>query len=536
MFAVNRQMGNYENSFYYAQQLNDIAEKSGNPHWMSDTFWGLAELFTLTENYPEALAYYARARAIHEPELKKDSIQTARDFEFEMESAELFSLINRFDSAWFIYQRYKPNSDGNNNLYLLSTGECYFLQGNFQKALLNFRQSLDGFNQRKQVYELMRTLLDIARVYEVLDEHKLAIDWGQKALQLATQTGVKRFERDGFQILTEAYTGLNRQDSSNFYFRKYSLVKEAVLNDQARGKLAAYSYQHEISLMNKEKQIREIQMQKQTLLKNVLLGSLIVLVLFAFIFSRNILLKRRSEARKRQLAENELQIQKLQSEKSQAELLQQRSELEMKALRAQMNPHFIFNCLNAINRFIIQNNADKAADYLTKFAKLIRIVLEKSGQPFIPLQEDLHSLRLYMDLESIRFEKPFLYEIHSDGIDQTLVLVPSLLIQPFVENAIWHGLHPVKNRQGKITIHLELENDLLLCTICDNGAGRKKTPSKENEFSTSKSLGIQLTSQRLQLTSERYTDQAMVSFQDLKDETGYPTGTCVHIKIPIKKV
>jgi hypothetical protein len=536
MFALNRQMGNYENSFYYAQQLNDIAEKSGNTQWMSTALWGLAELFTLTENYPEALNYYARAKAMRKTALKKDSVHAAREMEFNMESAELFSLVNRFDSAWLIYQKNNPGSDGDNSLYLLSTGEYYFLQGNFKKALLNFQQSLDGFIQRKQVYELMRTLLDIARVFGVLDNHRSAIDYAQKALQLAMQTGVKRYQRDGYQILTEAYTGLNRPDSSNFYFRKYSLVKEAVLNDQARGKLAAYSYEHEISMMNKEKQIREIQMQKQTLLKNVLLGSVIALVLFAFIFSRNILLKRRSESRKRLLAENELQIQKLQNEKSRAELLQQRSELEMKALRAQMNPHFIFNCLNAINRFIIQNDADKAADYLTKFAKLIRIVLEKSGQPFIPLEEDLYCLRLYMDLEAIRFEKPFQYEIYDHGINQAHVLVPSLLIQPFVENAIWHGLHPMKNRQGKITIRLTLENDLLLCEVCDNGVGRKESPVKENGFSTRKSLGIELTRQRLQLTRESYSDEGMVSFQDLKDETGYPAGTCVYIKIPIKKV
>ncbi len=536
MFALNRQMGNYENSFYYAQKLNDIAEKSGNKRWMASALWGLAELFTLTEDYPDALLYYAKARSIHAPSPEPDSIRSASDLVFEMESAELYSRVNRFDSAWFIYNHYKPSDESHSSLYLVSTGECFFLQGNHQQALQNYQQALGGFVQRNQVYEVTRTLLDMARVYEVQDNHHAAIIYGQQALQLARQTRVKRFERDGCQILSDAYTGLNQPDSSNFYFRKYSLVKDAVLNDQARGKLAAYTFEQQITLMNKENQIREIQLQKQTLLKNVLIGSIIALLLFAFIFSRNILLKRRSESRKRQLAENELQIQKLEAEKSRAELLQQRAELEMKALRAQMNPHFIFNCLNAINRFIMGQDAEKAADYLTKFAKLIRIVLEKSGLPLIPLEEELYCLRLYMDLEAIRFENPFTYEIHCEGIDQALVLVPSLLIQPFVENAIWHGLHPASGRPGKISIQMRLENDLLLCTLCDNGVGRKESGVKANGFSTRKSLGIELTRRRLQLADQRFQAETMVSFQDLTDETGFPTGTCVHIKIPIKKV
>ena len=217
--------------------------------------------------------------------------------------------------------------------------------------------------------------------------------------------------------------------------------------------------------MNKENEIQAVQLQKQTLMKNILVGSIIVLILFAFLFTRNLILQRRSELRKREIAENELRIQKLESEKSRAELLNQQAELEMKALRAQMNPHFIFNCLNSINRFIIGNDAEKAADYLTKFASLIRIVLEKSGHSFIPLAEELECLKLYMDLEALRFENPFSYEINTDGLDPEAVGVPSLLIQPFVENAIWHGLSPAPDRNGKITITLRLENEVMHCEI-----------------------------------------------------------------------
>jgi sensor histidine kinase YesM len=287
--------------------------------------------------------------------------------------------------------------------------------------------------------------------------------------------------------------------------------------------------------VNKEKKIQLVQLQKETLTKNILVGSIIVLILFVSLFARNVILQRRSEQRKRELAENELRIQKLESEKSRVVLMNQQAELEMKALRAQMNPHFIFNCLNSINRFIIGNDAEKAADYLTKFAKLIRIVLEKSGHAFIPLGEELESLKLYMDLEVLRFEKPFKYDINFNGLDPDSIKVPSLLIQPFVENAIWHGLSKNQRGTGKITITLHSENDTLHCTIADNGIGMSGSAALKNENQElKKSMGIELTKNRLRLADPKYHEDLSVKFEELKDAEGNNTGTCVKMNIPFK--
>ena len=156
----------------------------------------------------------------------------------------------------------------------------------------------------------------------------------------------------------------------------------------------------------------------------------------------------------------------------------------------------------------------KAADYLTKFAKLIRIVLEKSGHSFIPLAEELDCLKLYMDLEALRFEKPFIYEIRSDGLDQEMVGVPSLLIQQFVENAIWNGLNPKQDQTGKLRICLLLEQDILHCEISDNGIGLSGSAlRKTKEQDTKKSLGIELTKNRLRLAdSSKIENQAKLHF------------------------
>src|SRR5258706_3766693 len=271
--------------------------------------------------------------------------------------------------------------------------------------------------------------------------------------------------------------------------------------------------------------IQQQQIQQESLQKKILAGSIISLLLIGAIVFRAIMLKRKNE---KLVLQNELQVQKLETQK-------QLSELELQALRAQMNPHFIFNCLNSINRFIIKNDAAKAADYLTKFAKLIRIVLEQSGKSFVLFDDEVKCLKLYMDLEALRFENPFQYEINCDGIDTTSVMIPTLLIQPFVENAIWHGLPAKENGYGKIFINMKIDNDILYCKICDNGIGVNRTPAlKQTIENRRKSLGIKLTQERLQLINTFKQQESKITMYDLKDEFGECTGTCVAIEIPVK--
>jgi tetratricopeptide (TPR) repeat protein len=535
MFALYRQTGNYEKSFAYAQQLYDIALKQNNRQWIASSLWGLGELYKWIDDYPAAFNYYRSARELSNDGQNGLHIYPDSEIRFKMQYAEICSLTNHFDSALFYYRLYKPSAETYQRYYLVSMGEYYLLQGNFQLALGNFQHGLREHRMYHDENEEMRTLLDMGKTYLILDDYKNAILYGRQGLDIAQKAGVNQYSRDGYKILSDAYNRQGLADSSNYYFRKYSVIKDAVLNNQARGRFAAYHYEQRISLMNKEKEIQAIQLQKETWLKNILVGGIIVLILFAFLFTRNIILQRRSEHRKRELAENELRIQKLESEKSRAELLNQQAALELKALRAQMNPHFIFNCLNSINRFIIGNDAEKAADYLTKFAKLIRITLEKSGHSFIPLSEELESLKLYMDLEALRFKNPFIYEIKSDGLDRESVSVPSLLIQPFVENAIWHGLSADQDRKGKITISLRLEKEVLHCDISDNGIGMSGSAALKNKNQESrKSLGIELTKNRLRLADPLHSGELGIHFEELKDEEGNNAGTSVKMKIPVQ--
>lgn len=207
-------------------------------------------------------------------------------------------------------------------------------------------------------------------------------------------------------------------------------------------------------------------------------------------------------------------------------------EIERTLLRTQMNPHFIFNALNSIQSFITSNNQGEAVRYLSKFAKLMRMILNNSMQQYVLLSEELASLSLYLDLEQVRFNNRFSYKIDiDDEVEEDLVKVPPMLIQPFVENAILHGLMH-KPEGGLITICLaENGNNTLTCTITDNGVGRKAAAEIESKNEHShKSVGMQLTRDRLQELNSN--TQHSCAITDLEDSDGNALGTQVIIIIP----
>jgi LytS/YehU family sensor histidine kinase len=208
--------------------------------------------------------------------------------------------------------------------------------------------------------------------------------------------------------------------------------------------------------------------------------------------------------------------------------------MEMQALRAQMNPHFIFNCLNSINRFILKNESEAASDYLTKFSKLIRLILQNSQSKAVPLESELEALRLYMEMEMLRFEGQFTYNISLDpDLEVEDLEVPPLIIQPYVENAIWHGLMH-KQDKGHLIVELHRENGTLYCQITDDGVGRKRAAElKSKSASKNKSLGMKITSHRLELINTLSDKDTTVEVIDLVDCSGDACGTRVVLKIPV---
>ena len=209
---------------------------------------------------------------------------------------------------------------------------------------------------------------------------------------------------------------------------------------------------------------------------------------------------------------------------------------EMSSLRSQMNPHFIFNSLNSIYNFIHKNDTEQAADYLAKFSRLIRNVLQNSKRSLISLSEELEVLQLYLELEQVRFDHKFEFSTHLDkAIDTQILQVPPMIIQPYLENAIWHGLMH-KSGQGLLNIDLQMKADKLQITIEDDGIGREKSRAiNASRKSGKKSLGMEITSTRIEMINLLNNMNAEHQITDLVNPDGSAAGTRVTLTLPIIK-
>jgi LytS/YehU family sensor histidine kinase len=210
------------------------------------------------------------------------------------------------------------------------------------------------------------------------------------------------------------------------------------------------------------------------------------------------------------------------------------TEYKLIALKAQINPHFMSNCLTAIQHLILSNKVDEANQYLAKFSLLVRQVLNFSSKPLVSLREELEITELNIELEQLRFENKFLFEIElHENTNLKTIFVPPLLLQPITENAIWHGLLPLKKfRKGKLIIKIKIVDDLLYIYIEDNGVGRKKENSTIGNMKQPK--GILITKQRIENINVLYnTTKADLFYEDLKDDDHHPIGTRVTIILPL---
>jgi tetratricopeptide (TPR) repeat protein len=508
-----------------------MALKASNKYWLSSTLFSMGELYMLMEDYPSALNYFRQAFQIDEHGLEQFRKVNDWDIWVKMEYAEIFAHLGQFDSAWHYFNLYRPkqNSDTYYRVYLVSTGECYFLQGQYATALGHFRQGLLEHRKRNDRNEIMRTLLFMGQTSLAMGNIQDALAFGQEGLQLALQTRARQFTRDGYGVMYTVYDKLQRPDSANYYFRRYAAMKDSVANDLTKGKFAAYKYGQQITLLDKERELQQNRLEKASLQKKILAAGMALLLVIGGLLLRHFTYKRRQEKRQMVIT---LKMQRLESEKQQFQLEQQASELEMQALRAQMNPHFIFNCLSSINRFILKNETAAASDYLTRFSRLIRMILNHSMKSQVTLEEELEMLCLYLDMEKLRFRNSFDYSLHIHGQLQTSsVFIPPLLLQPFAENAVWHGLMH-KEGQGRLDISLETENQVLYCVMADNGVGRSAAAAwKSKSAEKEKSMGMHITRERLALINGSTNNNPFFSIEDLYDGEGNAAGTKVCLRI-----
>lgn len=532
---VYREEGNYEKAFDNLRQCISLAESIQAANVVKEQYFMLSGLFVQIEDYESAVKYFRMACGTRHPD--------AADPWSLMVYTELLTHQGKYDSALYYYASLDSAHAKPAMLrtFLVSKGEYYLTREDYAAALPYFIKSFSYQRQLNDRNQMMRCLKDMAKTYERLDRNTEALQKARECLVLAEQARARQYIRDGSQLLSILYDKEDRKDSAYFYYRRFITMKDSVLNDQLKGKFASYGFEQQIKWLKQEKQLQEVCLREEMLTKKILIGGIVALLLIGFIYFRYIRLKRKNEAHLRKRAENELLIHRLEGEKTKAALQQRTKELEIQALRSQMNPHFIFNCLNAINRFILSHETEAASDYLTKFSRLMRMIMNHSRHTVISLAEELEVLQLYLDMERLRFKNGFDYSIMLDKeLDADDIHIPPLLMQPFVENAVWHGLMH-REEKGMLTISLGMENASgagenvwLICVIQDNGVGRRQAGLlKSKSAQKHKSMGLQITAERLALLTDKGKAGHFFDIEDLYDDEGRPAGTRVILKISI---
>jgi len=332
------------------------------------------------------------------------------------------------------------------------------------------------------------------------------------------------------QQLTEASLDLsNKQQELN----QLSYLKtEAELQAEQSMRLEK---EKQLTIANQEKSLQNTQLNLQKTQLNLkenqikaekkqrlfYIGGIALLILLFLLIYRNI--------RNRQKTERLIATERLKTEKAHA--AHTMAELELQSLRAQLNPHFMFNSLNAIQELILKEDNDNSHLYLSRFSDLLRMLLENANHPFVPLRKEINFLELYLSLENLRIPD-LKYSIEVDPlIDSSRVMIPNMMLQPYIENAIWHGLSHKKENKN-IYIRITKKESGVVCEVEDNGVGRKMATELKSLYRKEhRSRGMELLSKRFNLLSKEYGSDIRTIVEDLHDN-GTATGTRVAITVP----
>jgi tetratricopeptide (TPR) repeat protein len=505
--------------------------------------------------------------------------------------AIIYSEEKDFDNAIKTLLRAKETFEEIKDAYFLTLtnmllGTCYHDSGNSDLASVFYNDALVTARSIGDIILKSSILQNIATIH--YDKHDF-----QKALTYLIEADSGFYitrDRNALMEISinfnEVYCQLNIPDSAIKYLVRFRQLSDSIFSDEQSKSLAEIQTKYESE--KKDKEITELNLQNETRKNRILSLNYLNEITSLKLQNSKIENDKKSQSLKLALAEqerqrtniellkiNELdQLRKLQSEKEReklirfyflissivlsiifiliifvfslkkkkqqailqqkaAELSHQVSENNMKALRSQMNPHFIFNCIQTIERLVNESKLYETRLSLERFSNLTRTVLENSIKKEILLSDELETSRQYIELEKLRFRNSFTYTITiGPGIDENTTLVPPLILQPFIENSIKHGFRN-SEKQGHLKIELKIENDTLICTVEDNGIGRRMNLNiKPISGFKKESMGIKIAEERLQLISKTKNILTYFLIEDLHDTYNNPAGTRVKLFLP----
>ena len=496
-------------------------EKDGNREGLAATYINIGILNTTLERHSKSIEYYEKALAIYKQLGAKQSVaETLSNIGVSYyQMNDLAGAEKNFLLALDVYR--ETGIKTSTSMCLANLAQLYADRGEYSKALPNSKLSIpsagETYNQQIDAYNILSKVIFKAPDSVLLNNGMLpngryaaAFKYARISLKQATANGNVIGQYYAWQNLSDIYAAQKEYGKSLDAYKQFTVLKDSVLKGDKLQAVTRSEDQFEfdmekilIAAHNERKQQQLA--DKERLNKAIIIGISIILLMaatFYLFYQKN---------------KNKVRV----------------AEAEIKMLLAQMNPHFIFNALNSINSYIIQNGSDSAMQsyYLVKFSKLMRMVLEASGQKEISLAKDLEILEIYLQMERRRTDNKFNYEIKTDpGFDMEKVMVPPMLLQPFAENSIWHGF-TAKTGTGELDIRIVKVGKMINFIIKDNGIGRKAAGKVKSDIFTEEkeSLGLAITKQRIELLNFKNQANSSMNIYDLEQ------GTSFEIKVPFKE-
>ncbi|PQJ76323.1 tetratricopeptide repeat-containing sensor histidine kinase [Polaribacter glomeratus] len=527
------QSGNYDEALVLALKVKKTQDSINDVSGLIYTNSSIARIYNHLEESNKSIEIQ-----LENLELLKENPNKNIQAQVHFYLATAYSEVEKYDEAEIQYKAAKAiasDVDFKTGVAIAnsSLGVIENKRGNYKSAINYLNQSLLFFKEKNQQANIAHTNLELAVAYANTGRINDAIVANNEAINIyKEQNNLKNLSRTYYE-LSNYYKQKKDYLNSIKYLQEYYKLKDSIFSKEKISVVKEMQTKYETEKAYKQKELAEqetaiskLESQKN---KGLFIGSLIIgsliFITSLFYFSR-LKAKKKAEFIAIELKETQKRL----------ALEKQYKDSELKALKAQMNPHFIFNALNSIQDYIVLNQKNLASDYLGKFADLIRNYLHFSDTGFISIPEEVHNLNLYLELEKLRFEEELEYTFNVDeSINSDIIKIPTMLIQPYVENALKHGLlHRKKDRKLMVSMH-KYSDEIIECIIEDNGVGREKAKEiKARKVVQHQSFASKATSERLDLLNFGKEQKIGVSILDLK-EGDIVLGTKVVLKIPIIK-
>ncbi len=517
MGIVYCDLGEYSKSIEKYFEALKIREEIKDIHGTGISLISIANIYFLQGNYKTALDYYQKA-------LKLNGIEAYKFFISEVTTNIGMAYLQLKDNekALSYFNRAIKISEeiGDKQgiaINVSNLAEIYIVNRDYPKALENLNKALVLFEEMSDKRYIAEINSSLGNIYDSINQPGKAFDCYNKQLALAKEINSKLNIKNAYQGLSRISEKTKNYAAAYDYYKLFKAMEDSIQSESVKKSVAELETKYntqkkeaELNQLKADQKIKDTQNQKRN---QLILGSIAILIALAVVF---ILLYNRRQLQKKNALERK------------------NFELERNALANQMNPHFIFNSLGSISGFVAENEKEKAIEYLGVFSKLIRYNLEQSREQLVSVDQEARMLKVYLHLQQLRFDNKFNYTVEvGDNVDGTVAL-PPMFVQPFVENAILHGVIP-KEGKGNVFVSFDLnEKEELVCRIADDGIGIAESKKRKSIFDKKKkSLAMTITEERKEIINSKNDEKIRIN---VHENNGESSGTTVELVFPLEYV